>query len=165
MTDLMTPTPEVDDKAPSWGRWIFWYKAPVAVLGVAQGLVGANAAHALPTVDSLLSKIADALRFVGLGVSRPGLDGPLGTQFYANQVAIATWRVFLCSCTSVLKIVAGRNPVLPLEAYLEREIRSSNWDRVRTFRWIVFQHLFLTIPFRLLLSAPPFSSMGLVGGL
>lgn len=135
------------DKNYSWGRWIYWIMVPVAIVALLHGIAGAYHASMLPAVDSYLYKLTAGLEFIGLGVTRPAITGPLGFAFYANQVAIETWGVVFCSCVSIVQLLRGRNPVLPFDRFVQLEMQRSNSSWRRAYLWIAFAHIFLTIPF------------------
>lgn len=86
--------------------------------------------------DSLLlnADLVGTLRFVGIRLSNPGFDGPLGQQFYVNQIGIATWGVVLCTVTTLLYALRGSAPIGDPEAAVHMLIRARGWSSRRA--WI-----------------------------
>jgi hypothetical protein len=74
-------------------------------------------------MEEVLAPIAAALHFLGLRIARPGFDGPLGSQFYIDQIALANWGVVLCTATTVLQALRGN---LPRGVPLEQVISARN---------------------------------------
>jgi len=116
-----------------WGKWIHQYLAVVALISIPHALVGAYNPSSLSWIDSVLSPPVDALRIFGLRIVAPGLDGPLGQQFYINQVGIATWGVILCTATTLYHAIRGNFPIRSSAHAIGNLMHERNWNAARAW--------------------------------
>ena len=129
-----------------WGWWSLVYLGLVAAIGLAHGLIGAYSPDLLPTIDAALSHLTEALRYVGLGVVRPGLNGSLGQEFYANQVGIAVWGVIFCWATNLILISKGLHPSIEPDKAIERMMKARNLSHAQAVRAIYLRLFGIALP-------------------
>jgi len=129
-----------------WGYWIHWYAVLVAAPIVAHSLAGAYRPAALAKVEPVLTQAVGALRFVGIRIISPGFDGPLGRQFYVDQIGLATWGVILCTATTLLYALRGSSPIGNRDIAIDTLMRERGWS---------YRHAWISIRGRLFLVLVP----------
>ncbi|OGS72842.1 MAG: hypothetical protein A2063_11000 [Gallionellales bacterium GWA2_60_142] len=93
-----------------------------AGLLILYSLIASKSPETLAAVDYFLTPIIDSLRFIGLGITKPFMDGPMPERFYTNMVGIGVWGVVAYNLRSVLWFVMKRGRIAD-----RREV----WDRLK----------------------------------
>lgn len=99
-----------------------------AGLLILYSLIASKSPEALARVDYFLTPIIDSLRFIGLGITKPFMDGPMPERFYTNMVGIGVWGVVAYNLRSVLWFVVRRGRIAD-----RREV----WDQLKD-KWGVW---------------------------
>ncbi len=68
-------------------------------------LIASSSPETLAWVDQFITPVVGGLRFIGLGITKPFMDGPMPEQFYTNLVGIGVWGVVAYNVRSVLWFV------------------------------------------------------------
>ena len=90
-------------------------------------LIASESPETLPLIDQFITPIVDSLKFIGLGITKPFMDGPMPEQFYANMVGIGVWGVVTYNLRSILWFVMKRGRITD-----RREV----WERIKDRRGI-----------------------------
>ena len=78
------------------------YVFTTAGLLMLYSLIASRNSEALVWVDQFVTPIVDSLRFIGLGITKPFMDGPMPEQFYVNMVGIGVWGVVAYNVRSIM---------------------------------------------------------------
>ena len=60
---------------------------------VIYSLIASKSPELLVKADKIITPLVDALRYIGLGVTKPFMVGPMPERYYANLVGIGVWAV------------------------------------------------------------------------
>lgn len=104
-----------------------WFKQKPYVLTTAALLIfysalAAKYQSAFVWIDKFVTPVVSALHFIGLGVIKPFMDGPMPAHFYANMVGIGVWGVVVYSLRAVWWYVKSKGRIAD---------RSKTWELVR----------------------------------
>lgn len=83
--------------------------------------IAARAPGALAWIDQFVTPLVNSLRFVGLGITKPFMDGPLPESYYSNMVGIGVWGVLAYNAVSIWWMVNGKGfKTVDTKAILQR---------------------------------------------
>lgn len=89
----MTAQPASKCQAGStWFSQKPYFLLPLGVL-VIYSLIASNSPELLIQADKIITPLVDALHYIGLGVTKPFMDGPMPERYYANLIGIGVWGV------------------------------------------------------------------------
>jgi hypothetical protein len=96
--------------APNRQKWfsqgLIVYPTVAALL--IYSMIAARAPGALAWVDQFVTPLVNSLRFVGLGIAKPFMDGPLPESFYSNMTGIGVWGVLAYNAVSIWWMANGK---------------------------------------------------------
>ncbi len=96
---------------------------PTIALTVGYSLIAALSPRALEWVDLLVSPLTRSLELIGLGISKPPIDGPMPEHFYVNVVGLGVWGLVAYNAASIWWMANGKD----LKAF-DRNIA---WQRMK----------------------------------
>lgn len=96
--------------APNRSKWFLqgWIVYPTVAALLIYSMIAARAPGALAWVDQFVTPLVNSLRFVGLGIAKPFIDGPLPGRFYSNIVGIGVWGVLAYNAVSIWWMANGK---------------------------------------------------------
>lgn len=136
---------------PEGNKW--FPQKPIVYPTVAALLIYSMIAARLPEVlawvDQFVTPMVDGLRFIGLGITKPLMDGPMPERFYANMVGIGVWGVVAYNVMTILYLIANKRGALVggPRAAEQRMMENKGWGRVRA--WFALRALILFLLFPL----------------
>lgn len=105
--------------------------------------------RALGWANQLFTPLVDSLRFIGLGVAKPFLDGPMPPHFYRNMTGLGVWSAVVYDVASFLELFVNKQSVvMAAETAHQRMMKKTDWGPVRA--WFALQAvlIFYGIPVR-----------------
>lgn len=124
--------------APPADREKWFSQAPIflPIIGIAFAypLIAAFNSTLLGWIDVVLSPTVDALRWIGMGIDKPPMDGPFPTRFYLNETGIVVWGAVIYNAITFAYLIIKRRPMSRNpEKALQRLIEKHRWGRVRAW--------------------------------
>lgn len=77
---------------PTWFSQKPYFLVPLSLL-VIYSLIATEGPELLALADKVITPLVDGLQYVGLGITKPFMDGPMPERYYANLVGIGVWGV------------------------------------------------------------------------
>lgn len=109
---------------PTWFPQKPYFLVPLSLL-VIYSLIASGSPESLALADKVITSLVDSLYYIGLGVTKPFMDGPMPERYYANLVGIGVWGVVVYN----IRTIAW---------YATRGVKltdkTSKWERVRV-KW------------------------------
>ena len=98
------------------------YVFTTAGLLILYSLIASSSPETLAWVDQFITPVVGGLRFIGLGITKPFMDGSMPEQFYTNLVGIGVWGVVAYNVRSILWFVTKGVQTID---------RKAAWQKVR----------------------------------
>lgn len=124
----------------SWFPQKPYFLIPLGIL-VMYSLIASESPELLLLTDKVIAPLVDSLHYIGLGVTKPFMDGPMPERYYANLVGIGMWGVIAYNIRTIIW-------------YATRGIKTTDkkrkWEKVREKwgilgLWLVIAAAFLSI--------------------
>lgn len=77
---------------PTWFSQKPYFLAPLSLLMI-YSLMASASPELLALTDEVITPLVDSLHYIGLGITKPFMDGPMPERYYANLVGIGVWGV------------------------------------------------------------------------
>lgn len=104
----------------------------------------------LAWVNQFLTPLVDSLHFIGLGIIKPPMDGPMPVRFYLNLTGLAIWGAFVCNLATITYLVCNRRLYalkFLFETARQHAIESYGWSPNRATYTLQGGAYFLFLPF------------------
>ncbi len=85
---------------PTWFSQKPYFLVPLSLL-VIYSLIASESPELLALADKVITPLVDGLHYVGLGVTKPFMDGPMPERYYANLVGIGVWGVVIYNIRTI----------------------------------------------------------------
>ncbi|MFZ3019346.1 MAG: hypothetical protein WA056_12915 [Gallionella sp.] len=110
---------------PNGPKWFAqgWIVSPTVAALLVYSMIAANAPGALEWIDEFITPMVNGLRFIGLGIAKPFMDGPMPERFYSNLVGLGVWGVVAYNTMSFWWMVNGKG--------LHALDRKAVWQRMK----------------------------------
>lgn len=125
----------------SWFQQKPYFLVPLAIL-VIYSLIASVSQELLTLVDIAITPLVDSLHFIGLGITKPFMDGPMPERYYTNLVGIGIWGLVAYNLRTCLWMVDYCRRMNFVEVAAKQVQESKGWSAQRT--WIV-QRIFLVL--------------------
>ena len=105
------------------------------VLVIGYTCAGALGLQALTGVDKFISPVVDSLRFIGFGVLKPSIDGPMPDRFYTNLVGLAIWSALAYNAAVVVFLICSKSTrsEVGFDAARRRAVDQRGWSPARAW--------------------------------
>lgn len=138
----MTAQPVTKWQARStWFSQKPYFLFPLGVL-VIYSLIASKSPELLVRADKAITPLVGALHYIGLGVTKPFMDGPMPERYYANLVGIGVWGVVAYNLRSLLFLVKHRGLLNIVDTAQQQFQKKTGWNPGRV--WLSFR-LFLLL--------------------
>lgn len=78
-----------------------YFLIPLGLL-VIYSLIASQSQELLTLADKVITPFVDSLHYIGLGVTKPFMDGPMPERYYANLVGIGVWGVVIYNVRTIV---------------------------------------------------------------
>jgi len=104
--------------------------------------------HSLAWANQFVSPLIDSLHFIGYGIVKPFMDGPLPPLFYRNITGIGVLGALAYHVVTILWLFINKPAVIITpKIALQRLMDKKGWGPVRAWFALEGVLLFLVIPF------------------
>lgn len=133
------------DARRAWFGQTGYFLIPTMAL-VIYSLAAASNVEFLAFMDRGVNPLVDALQYIGLGVVKPFVTGPMPERYYVNLVGIGMWGILAYNVRTILWIVSYHRHSSFVAVAAEEAAAKNGWTARRT--WIVQRLLllFLIVP-------------------
>lgn len=133
--------------------------APMVTGLILYSIIGSGRPEWLPLVDRVLTPLVDSLHIIGLGITKPFMDGPMPERFYTNLVGIAVWGIVAYNLASLRWFIVNRGSYGFAKGGVERLMAKKGWSRQRATLYGHLGMFLLWLPFSV------FATMALPNGI
>lgn len=125
----------------SWFRQKPYFLVPLVIL-VIYSLIASIRQELLTLVDTAITPLVDSLHFIGLGITKPFMHGPMPDRYYTNLVGIGIWGLVAYNLRTFWWMVDYCRRINFVKVAAKQVQENKGWSVQRT--WIV-QRVFLVL--------------------
>lgn len=133
------------DTRRAWFGQTAYFLIPTMAL-VIYSLAAATNVEFLAFMDRGVNPLVDTLQYIGLGVVKPFVTGPMPERYYVNLVGIGMWGILAYNVRTILWMVSYHRHSSLVAVAAKEAAAKNGWTARRT--WIVQRLLllFLIVP-------------------
>ena len=119
---------------------------PLVAALVLYSMIGHGRPELLVWVDKIVTPLVDSLKFIGLGISKPLMDGPMPERFYTNLVGFGVWAVVVYNVAAIRWFLANRQYIGYDKLREQRLMAKKGWSQRRAWYVLRATILFVMLP-------------------
>lgn len=133
--------------APSPARYPFgfpqkiYFLIPLSLL-VIYSMIASVSQELLVLADNVITPLVNSLHYIGLGVTKPFMDGPMPERYYTNLVGIGVWAAIAYNLRTALWMISYCLQNNFIESTTKRVQKEKGWSSRKV--WFV-QRVFLIL--------------------
>lgn len=112
---------------------------PLCMLAI-YSLMATQSQELLATANMVITPLVDGLHYIGLGVTKPFIDGPMPERYYINLVGIGVWGAVIYNLRSILWLAHYDGLLTVPDVGIRRVQETRDWSSRRA--WVTV-HIFL----------------------
>ena len=139
------PTP----LAPELYRFGFpqkpYFLLPLSLL-IIYSMIASGSQELLILVDKVITPLVDSLHYIGLGVTKPFMDGHMPERYYTNLIGIGVWGVAIYNVRTIVWLANYRGILSIVDQATKKAQEIKGWSPGQAWLRVRLFLLFLMTP-------------------